>query len=109
MFRKEKGITREALAAELGVDRRAIYRYLNQRRPSLEHMVGICVALKLPFYISFDLIENGGERFRRTELHHLYRQFLLKADQLTVARCNDILKSRNYPPLFQGEDLTSAS
>lgn len=44
---KRKGITQENLSFELGVDRKALLNYLNQDRPSVAHVVGICVALKV--------------------------------------------------------------
>lgn len=100
---KRKGITQEELAGRLGVSNKAVYNYLNADQPSLAHIVGICVALKLPYFISMELIENAGYRLRRTETDFMYRQFLLQTDQLTVARCEDILQRQGYPPLFRGE------
>lgn len=105
---KKKGITQESLAFELGVDRKVLYSFLNSREPSLEHLVGVCVALKLPYFVSMKLIQNAGSSLRRSELHHLYRQFLMQADRLTVERCNDILKQKKYPPLFNGKEWLRA-
>ena len=101
---KKKGVTQEKLSLELGVDRKAIYNFLNVGAPSVEHMVGVCVALKLPYFVSMKLIQNAGSALRRTELHHLYRQFLMQADRLSVERCNDILIQKKYLPLFQGKN-----
>lgn len=95
-------MTQETLALELGVDRKAVYNFLNANQPSVNHLVGMCVALKLPYFISVKLIENAGVSLRRMELHHLYRQFLLQSDMLTVARCNDMLAAKGYEPLFRG-------
>lgn len=100
---KKKGITRENLALDVGVDRRAIYRYLNEEEPSAAHVVGLCVALKLPYYVSMDLLDLAGIRLRATELHFVYRQFLLNAENLSVSRCEDTLAKRNMPPLFRGQ------
>lgn len=100
---KKKGITRENLALEIGVDRRAIYRYLNEEEPSAAHVVGICVALKLPYYVSMDILDLAGIRLRATELHFIYRQFLLNAENLSVSRCEDTLAKRGLPPLFRGQ------
>ena len=101
---KKKGITQEKLSFELGVDRKVIYSFLNSQGPSLEHLVGICVALKLPYFVSMKLLQNAGVSLRRMELHHRYRQFLIQADVLSVERCNDILKEKKYPPLFNGKN-----
>lgn len=100
---KRKGITQENLSFELGVDRKALLNYLNQDRPSVAHVVGICVALKVPYFISMEILGAAGIKLRSTEQDFLYRQFLLNAENLTVSRCEDILKQHNEKPLFQGE------
>jgi len=100
---KRKGITQENLSFELGVDRKALLNYLNQDRPSVAHVVGICVALKVPYYISMEILGAAGIKLRSTEQDFLYRQFLLNAENLTVSRCEDILKQHNEKPLFRGE------
>lgn len=98
---KKKGVTQENLALEMGVDRKMIYKCLNAPNPSKPHLVAICVALKLPFFISEKVLVNAGITFRRTETDHYYRSFLLRAEQLTVERCDDILKMNNLPTLFE--------
>ena len=100
---KRKGITQENLSFELGVDRKALLNYLNQDRPSVAHVVGICVALKVPYFISMEILGAAGIKLRSTEQDFLYRQFLLNAENLTVSRCEDILKRHNEKPLFRGE------
>ena len=100
---KRKGITQGNLSFELGVDRKALLNYLNQDRPSVAHVVGICVALKVPYFISMEILGAAGIKLRSTEQDFLYRQFLLNAENLTVSRCEDILKQHNEKPLFRGE------
>lgn len=100
---KRKGITQENLSFELRVDRKALLNYLNQDRPSVAHVVGICVALKVPYFISMEILGAAGIKLRSTEQDFLYRQFLLNAENLTVSRCEDILKQHNEKPLFRGE------
>lgn len=100
---KKKHLTQEALAGMLGVSSKALYNYLNSDKPSLPHVVGICVALSLPYYISMELIENAGYALRKSEIDFLYRQFLLQSEQISVDRCEDILQKQGYPPLFRGE------
>lgn len=100
---KRKGITQENLSFELGVDRKALSNYLYQDRPSVAHVVGICVALKVPYFISMEILGAAGIQLRSTEQDFLYRQFLLNAENLTVSRCEDILKQHNEKPLFRGE------
>ena len=103
---KKKGVTQENLALEVGVDRREIYRYLNEEEPSAAHVVGICVALKLPYYVSMDILKLAGIQLRATELHFIYRQFLLNAENLSVSRCEDTLAKGKLPPLFRGKTKT---
>lgn len=100
---KRKGITQENLSFDLGVDRKALTNYLNQDRPSVANIVGICVALRMPYFISMEILGAAGIRLRSTEQDFLYRQFLMNAENLTVSRCEDILKQHNEKPLFRGE------
>lgn len=100
---EKKKITREKLALELGVDRRAVYKYLNQETPSAAHVVGFCVAVKVPYYVSMDLLELAGIRLRATQLDFTYRQFLMNAESLSVSRCEDALEKNGMPPLFRGQ------
>lgn len=100
---KKKGITQEVLAGRLGVSPKALYNYLNSDKPSLPHIIGICVALNLPYFISMELLDNAGHSLRKTEIDFLYRQFLLQSEQITVERCEDILQKQGFPPLFRGE------
>ena len=71
---KKKGITQEVLAGELDVDRKMIYNCLNAGNPSKPHLVAICVALKLPYFVSEKILAQAGITFRDTELDHLYGQ-----------------------------------
>ena len=97
---KAKNLSRESLAFSLDIDRKTLYSALRASRPSLAHMVGIFVALGVPYYISIDVIEANGPNMRNTELHNLYRQMLLSAGVISVERCNDILKKSGFPPFF---------
>ena len=103
MILSRKGITKERLAEELGVEKRVAIRYVNQECPSLPHVVGICIAMKVPFFISEKLVELSGNAFQRKPVHHQYREFLFQVDSLSVARCEDILAERKFPPLFRGQ------
>lgn len=74
-----------------------------QAIPSVAHVVGICVALKVPYFISMEILGAAGIKLRSTAQDFLYRQFLLNAENLTVSRCEDILKQHSEKPLFRGE------
>ena len=107
MIVDKRNISRESLALALNVDRKTLYSAIRANSPSLSHMVGIMVALQVPYYISIDVIEANGPKLRNTPLHHLYRQMLLCAGSLTVERCNDMLMRAGFPPLFAGETVKS--
>ena len=66
-------------------------------------MVGFCAALKVPYYVSVDLLELAGIKLRATQIDFIYRQFLMNAENLTVGRCEDILEKSGMPPLFRGQ------
>lgn len=97
---QKKGITQEALAMELNIDRKMLYNCLHAKYPSMPHLVAICVALKLPYYISATIINHAGLTFARNDEDSLYQMFLLRAEQLSVERCNDILRQRHFAPLI---------
>ena len=99
-----KGVTQEALGLELGIDRRMVYKILHNDSPSMEQCVAICIALKLPYFVSEKIIEKAGLSFRRTDKHHLYREMLLHSHHLTVERCNDILTRKKMPPFFPNSE-----
>ena len=101
---KAKNLSRESLAFSLDIDRKTLYSALRASRPSLAHMVGIFVALGVPYYISIDVIEANGPNMRNTDLHNLYRQMLLSAGSISVERCNDILKKSGFPPFFGNDN-----
>ena len=100
---EEVGVTQETLALELGVDKRVVYRLLNADRVAAGRVVGMCVALKLPYFVSHRLLELSGNALRNTEMDYLYSMFLFKAEKLTVERCNAILMENNLPPMYNGQ------
>ena len=96
-------LTQEAVAMEIGVDKRVISRMLQQDRPTTEHVVGFCVAIQVPYYISEELLKMTGNALNCTPKHTLYKTFLADTAKITVERCNDLLEEANYEPLFHGE------
>lgn len=101
MVMEAKKITQSELALRLGVDRKIVSRMLNGDRPSVSHVTGACIALDLPYTISARLLERAGWILQNTPLHNQYKFMLLNAATLTVEMCNDILRFRGLPPLFQ--------
>ena len=102
----KKGITQEALALDCGVDRKVIYNILYEEQPSLEHVVGICIALRIPGYVSEKVLRIAGYALRDTEAHWMYEFFLALGGQMSGSRCNDILKEKGLKLLFNGEQNT---
>ena len=103
---KEKRITQENLAYDCGVDRKVIYNILYEEQPSIEHVVGLCVAMGIRYDISIKLLGIAGYNLRDIEAHQLYNSFLLTSGQMSVRRCNDILRSYSLKLLFNGEQDT---
>lgn len=96
-------VSRNALAYELGVDKKVVYRLLRSSRASLRHTVGVCVALKLPYSVSIRLIHASGNALADGLEHHLYRAFLLRKGELTIDRCDGILAQNGLKRLFNSE------
>ena len=98
-----KGLTWMELALRIGVDRRTLVNWLSRQHIRLEHMVCVCVGLRLRGDLGLTLVELAGCRIHRTPLHDILRMMLMSAPSLTVERCNEILTRQGYPPLHGGE------
>ena len=99
-----KEMTMEQLALEIGVSRSAVYKWLDQERVSLRHVVAICIALDLRADICEALVGLSGSTFRNTLEHILLRGFLYHTDAITVAVANAIMDKRGLPKLTNGKD-----
>ena len=99
-----KGITQEVLAARLGVSRKALNKWCMQDRMSINHMVGICVALKLRPDIAEELVRLTGYYWRNNKLDNLLHMMLYCAAELSIERCNEILQQEGFPKLNEGRD-----
>ena len=104
-----KGFTVDSMSFDIEVDRKTFYNARNNIRPKLEEVIGICVALKIPYYISEKLLRISRNVLLDTEQDMLYRSFLISAENLTVPRCNDILRQYHYNPLFGTEESEDSS
>lgn len=101
-----KEMTMEQLALEIGVSRSAVYKWLDQERVSLRHVVAICIALDLRADICEALVGLSGSTFRNTLEHILLRGFLYHTDAITVAVANAIMDKRGLPKLTNGRNET---
>lgn len=81
---KRQGITQEQLAFDLDVDRSTLREYLDpDKQFTLAHVVGICIALKLPYDISEMMVSKAGLSLNGRMRHHIvYRGFLRVANTL---------------------------
>lgn len=102
---KRKGITQEQLAFDLGVNRSILRDYLApDKQITLAYVVGICIALKLPYDISEMMVSKAGLSLNGRMRHHIvYRGSLRVANTLTIERCEEMLKQSGLPPLFLGK------
>lgn len=99
-----KEMTMEQLALEIGVSRSAVYKWLDQERVSLRHVVAICIALDLRADFCEALVGLSGSTFRNTLEHILLRGFLYHTDAITVALANAIMDKRGLPKLTNGKE-----
>ena len=96
----------EDLADEIGVSRPVIYKWLGQKRVSLRHVVGICVALSLRADIGVALVEKAGYTFRKTDEDMLLRGMVFHSDIVTIASANALLEKKKLPRLVNGKGGT---
>ena len=105
MILDKKGLTWEKLSFRLGVDRRAVSKWMAQPRISEAHLVAVVVALKLRADLGLKLLQIGGCHLRSSGVHQLYAMMVCCAERMTVEQCNEILRRASYPPLTRGEML----
>lgn len=95
-----RGLSWMELALRIGVDRKTVVGWLTRQRISFQHMLCICVALRLRGDVGRALVDLAECRMRQTPAYDLYMMMLMSAPSLTVGRCNEILVRRGFPPLF---------
>lgn len=72
----------------------------NKTEPTLESVIAICVALKLPPVLSRYLIGLTGRSLRTSNKKEmLYEIILSSTASWTVSKCNDLLVKHNYKEL----------
>ena len=103
MILDKKGLTWEKLSFSLGVDRRAVSKWMAQPRISEAHLVAVVVALNLRADLGLKLLQIGGCHLRTSGVHQLYAMMVCCAERMTVEQCNEILRRASYPPLTHGE------
>ncbi len=70
--------------------------------PTLETVVALCIGLRLPPIISYELIRKRALGFTVSETHLAYRFLLDSCYCSTIHQCNEILASLKIPPLSRG-------
>lgn len=96
-----KGISQMELAFRLDKERKSVYNFSLKESPETRHVVAICVALKLPYFISMKLLEIAGRSLRiRLKEERLFRMMLVNAESMTLEDCNAVLEHENLKPLI---------
>jgi len=100
-----QGVTVETLAERCGISPKTIQRLRNDEecKTTLETIVAICIGLKLPPPMSYDLIGKSRFSFIGSEKHMAYRFILDGYYTHTLLECNDLLSKLGIDPIG-GED-----
>ena len=106
MILDAKNMSMEELADEIGVSRPAIYKWLDQKRISLRHVVAICVALTLRADIGLALVGKAGYSFRKTDEDMLLHAMVFHPDIFTITSANALLEKKKLPKLANGKGGT---
>ena len=101
--RKELGLSQEEVAFRLGIEQPAFSSGIGRPIIPINNIVGICIAMELPYMISEVLIRLGGCSLRNNETDHLYEFMLGQSGDITVEDCNNMLAEIGKPPLW-GKD-----
>ncbi len=101
-----KGISQSELAATMGVSRAAFRKWCAEK-PSLRHVVALCIAMDVRADVGEELVRLAGLTFQNHLEHSLLRSMLYETRDLTVGRAGEILRQKGLPPLTNGaeEDL----
>ena len=97
------GFTQEALAFESKVSESTIGRYRNGKVKSFseKNVVALCVAMHLPPWLSFKLIEKAGFALAETEEQQAFMTVLTCMFMRSVDEVDEYLKVRGSEPLGQ--------
>ena len=101
--RKELGLSQEEVAFRLGIEQPAFSSGIGRPIIPINNIVGICIAMELPYMISEVLIRLGGCSLRNNETDHLYEFMLGQSGDITVEDCNNMLAEIGKPSLW-GKD-----
>lgn len=99
---KWSGVTLEELAERSGIAPRTLSNIKNDtsHNMKLESVVAICLGLRLPPELSFDLIEASGLSFRIANPNEaMYKHILYAPDDWDVGKWNEKLLKANLKPL----------
>ena len=102
-----KGISQNELAMRMGVSRAALRKWCV--KPSLRHVVALCIAMDVRADIGEELVRLGGQFFHNCEEENILHGMLYETRELTVARASEIMRQNNFRPLTEGEDEEIAS
>lgn len=97
---KALGVTQNELSERLGIDNREVYRLRTYQVVPLRHVIGVCVALQLPYTLSLKLVELSGNTLRYQPVDHYYKMMLLQTGSITVEQCNEMLSGEGMQPLY---------
>ena len=100
---KLSGFTKEALAYESKVSESTIGRYRTGKvkHYSEKNVVALCVAMHLPPWLSFILVEKAGFRLAATTEQQAFMTVLNCMYMKSVEEVDEYLKARGNEPLVQ--------
>lgn len=97
-----KGISQNELAMRMGVSRAAPRKWCV--KPSLRHVVALCIAMDVRADIGEELVRLAGLSFQNNLEQNILRGMLYETKDLTLARANEIMRQNKLPPLTDGRD-----
>ena len=93
-------LTNEALADCCLINEDMIRRYrTDKKEPKLPTVVALCVGLRLPAQLGFDLVTKAGFAFKPTKEHTAYWTIVATMTQNSIYECNEMLRSMNIREL----------
>ena len=102
---KWRGMTNDMLAERTYMSYRTIQRMRTDETANHEprKVIAVCVGLRLPPYISREMLALAGITFKNTELDYLYSRIIEQFFNRDIRECNHLLIAANFPPLTEND------
>lgn len=94
-------MTEEKIAEAADIEVRTLQRLKNDedQNPTIETVIALCVAMRLPPLISRALLEKAGHTFKANTRDFMYGMIIDACYTMTLEECNKMLVDQDVKPI----------